>query len=337
LKNDRKSNESSLKYVIFGAFASGLMLYGFSWLYGLSGSTDLQEIRTALLAVNHPLVIYMAIIFVLAGIGYKISMVPFHFWTPDVYEGAPTTITAFLSVAPKAAGFALLIRFFSDTFSIGGVLPVADVNWPLLIAMLSAATMTFGNFIAVQQNNVKRMLAYSSIAHAGYMLMAFAVLSERSVAAIMIYLVMYLFMNLGAFYVLIFAEDKLNAHKFDDWNGFGKKAPLMAVLMTFLLIGLTGLPPTAGFVGKLYLFAVIINSKQLLWLAIIGVLNSVVSLFYYFRLVKSMWLQDTDENLEKVHVPAAISWIVVIMTIPVLLLGLYWTPLYNFIEKSIRF
>ncbi|MBC8478979.1 MAG: NADH-quinone oxidoreductase subunit N [FCB group bacterium] len=336
LKSDRKSNEASLKYVIFGAFASGLMLYGFSWLYGLAGSTNLVEIQNALVSVDKNLVVYMSIILVLVGIGYKLSMVPFHYWTPDVYEGAPTPITAFLSVAPKAAGFALLIRFFYTTFSAGGVMPIAGVDWPTLIALLSAITMSVGNLIAIQQDNVKRMLAYSSIAHAGYMLMAFTILGNEAKTAIMMYLVIYLFMNLGAFYMVIFAENKLDAHTFDDWKGLGYKAPLLSVMMTMLLISLTGLPPSAGFIGKLYLFAAIIGAKQFYWLAVIGVLNSVISLFYYFRIAKSMWLH-TEEDKTPVRAHPVVTTIIVLLTIPTLLLGLYWTPLYNFVQNSLSF
>jgi len=241
-----------LKYVIYGAFSSGIMLFGLSIVFGLAGSTKFFAIQEAMwnLEGSANFAFTLASIFILAGFGYKISAVPFHFWTPDVYEGAPTPITAFLSVAPKAAGFALLIRFFHTTFMGNGYVPLDGIDWPLLIALLSAVTMTVGNLMAIQQDNVKRMLAFSSIAHAGYMLMAFSILSEKAVLAIMLYLTMYFFMNLGAFITVIYAENKLNAHTMDEWRGFGKKAPLLGVLMTILLMSLTGLPPTAGFVGK---------------------------------------------------------------------------------------
>jgi len=336
LKNDRKSNEASLKYVIFGAFSSGLMVYGFSWLYGLTGSMSLSGIQQGLAGIDQPLVLYMAILLVLAGFGYKISMVPFHFWTPDVYEGSPTPITGFLSVAPKAAGFAILIRFFYSVFTNGSMAPIAGVDWLTLIAILSAVTMTFGNLIAIQQDNVKRMLAFSSIAHAGYMLMALSILSPDAIKAVMIYLTMYLFMNMGAFFMVIFAENKLDAHTVEDWKGLGRKAPLLAVCMVLFMMSLSGLPPTAGFVGKLYLFAVVIASKKFYWLALIGVINSVISLFYYFRIVKVMWLQDpADPKPVKAH--AVISVTLLLFTIPVLLLGIYWTPIINLIDKSIAF
>jgi len=336
LKNDRKSNEASLKYVIFGAFSSGLMVYGFSWLYGLTGSMSLSGIQQGLAGVQEPLALYMAILLVLAGFGYKISMVPFHFWTPDVYEGSPTPITGFLSVAPKAAGFAILMRFFYSVFTTNSLTTIAGVDWLTLIALLSAVTMTFGNLIALQQENVKRMLAFSSIAHAGYMLMALSILSPDAIKAVMVYLTMYLFMNMGAFFMVIFAENQLNAHTLEDWKGLGRKAPFLGALMVILMMSLTGLPPSAGFVGKLYLFAVVIASKKFYWLAIVGVLNSVVSLFYYFRIVKAMWLFSPADP-KPVKADSVIGLSILLFTIPALLLGIYWTPIINLIDKSIGF
>jgi NADH-quinone oxidoreductase subunit N len=189
LKNDKESNEASLKYVIFGSLASGLMLFGLSILYGIAGSTDISAISSALQIIEFPLTIYFPLILILAGFGYKISMVPFHFWTPDVYEGAPTPITAFLSVGPKAAGFAILIRIFYTIFTVGGMSEGAvmlnGINWPALIAVASAITMTLGNLLAIQQKDIKRLLAYSSISHVGFMLMAFAFISPEAVRAIM--------------------------------------------------------------------------------------------------------------------------------------------------------
>ena len=215
LKDNKRSNESGLKYVIYGAFSSGLMLFGLSILFGVTGTTKFFEIRTVLGSANPDvfLAIVVASILIMAGFGYKISAVPFHFWTPDVYEGAPTPVTAYLSVAPKAAGFAILLRFFNDSLSDGGVIENLDFGytglpWAQLLAVLSLITMTLGNLVAIQQSSVKRMLAYSSIAHAGYMLMAAPLLSRDGIYAILIYLVMYLFMNLGAFLVVITVKNK---------------------------------------------------------------------------------------------------------------------------------
>jgi len=211
LKQNTRSNEAGLKYVVYGAFSSGIMLFGLSYIYGLTGSTNYFLIQQAIATMDASAntALFMAMIMVLAGFGYKISSVPFHFWTPDVYEGAPTTITAYLSIAPKAGAFAMMIRFFNQVLADGGAMggldasSVASLPWANIMSLLAVITMTLGNVVALQQNNIKRMLAYSSIAHAGYMLLAMPVMSGDSIYAIMIYLVMYLFMNLGAFFVVI--------------------------------------------------------------------------------------------------------------------------------------
>jgi NADH-quinone oxidoreductase subunit N len=313
LKNDKESNEASLKYVIFGSFASGLMLFGLSIIYGITGSTDIGLVSSSLKIIDYPLTIYFPLILIMVGFGYKISMVPFHFWTPDVYEGAPTPITAFLSVAPKAAGFAILIRVFYTMFTLDGnvstTFPLTDINWPALIAVGSAITMTLGNLLAVQQEDVKRMLAYSTISHVGFMLMAFAIIGPDAVRAIMLYLFIYLFMNLSAFYMAIFASNKLNAHHIDDWNGLGRKNPILAAFMTLTLISLTGLPPTAGFVGKFYIFAELFKHQQFYWLAVVAILNSVISLYYYFKIVKSMYLEDVKGVVDKIETHPVINFI----------------------------
>ena len=286
LKNDKKSNEASLKYVIFGSFSSGLMLFGFSWLYGIAGSTNIYDVHNAILLLENSSMVLMSILFILVGFGYKISMVPFHYWTPDVYEGSPITITAFLSVAPKAAGFALLLRtffvLFTNTGTFLGTEYILNINWPLLIAILSAATMTVGNLLALRQDNVKRMLAYSTISHVGFMLMAFCTLQVEAIAGIMFYLLVYTFMNLSAFYMVVFTSNQLNAINVDDWKGVGFKNPILGFFMVLSLVSLAGLPPTSGFVGKVYLFRSLFYDKEFFWLAIIGILNSVISLYYYF-------------------------------------------------------
>lgn len=268
LKKNPHSNEASLKYVIYGAFSSGIMLYGFSILFGLTGTTKFFEMQNAIssLGSDSNLALILSVVFILVGFGYKISAVPFHFWTPDVYEGSPTTITAYLSVAPKAAGFALLIRFFNQVFGDGTAMTseswmaVNNLPWPELMAVLAAATMTVGNLVAIQQNSVKRMLAYSSIAHAGYMMMALPLMSQSGVYGIMIYLVVYLFMNLGAFFVLIYVQSEVGGETFNDFDSLGWKMPFIGILMTLFMVSLTGLPPTAGFIGKFYIFASVIEA-----------------------------------------------------------------------------
>ena len=336
LKNDKRSNEASLKYVIFGSFASGLMLFGFSLLYGVSGSLDIYEIHDKLLLVNNPSVILFSIILILAGFGYKISMVPFHYWTPDVYEGSPTTITAFLSVAPKAAGFALFLRVFLSVFTESGsflsTIPIFNISWPMLLAVLSAATMTIGNVLALKQENVKRMLAYSTISHVGFMLMAVCTLTPIAINGIMFYILMYSFMNLSAFYMVIYMSNKYNAEVIDDWKGIAFKNPLLAAFMVLNLVSLAGLPPTSGFVGKVYLFRGLFYDKEFMWLGIIAVLNSVISLYYYFKIVKSMYFYESkDKKALKAH--PIIHWSIIILSAQNILFYIYWSDLYEYIEN----
>jgi NADH-quinone oxidoreductase subunit N len=334
LKNDRKSNEASLKYVIFGSFASGLMLFGFSLLYGLTGSLYIYDIHTFLLDINNPSAVLFSIILIIAGFGYKISMVPFHYWTPDVYEGSPTTVTAFLSVAPKAAGFALFLRFFTSVFTVDGSInstsPLLGIDWPLLLAILSAVTMTVGNIISLRQDNVKRMLAYSTISHVGFILMAVCTLNTLAIYGMMFYILMYTFMNLSAFYMIIHMSNAYNAENIDDWKGIGFKHPILSAFMVITLVSLAGLPPTSGFVGKVYLFRGLFIDKEFFWLGIIAVINSVVSLYYYFKIVKSMYFFERDE-LEKKKAHSVIYWSIIVLSSQNLLFYIYWSDLYNYI------
>ena len=344
LKKKQDSNEASLKYVIYGAFSSGIMLYGLSLLFGLTGTTKFFEMREAIaqLGPEANLALILSAVFILVGFGYKISAVPFHFWTPDVYEGSPTTITAYLSVAPKAAGFAMLIRFFNQVFGDGSPLgaetwtALNNVPWPQLVAVLAAATMTVGNLVAIQQSSVKRMLAYSSIAHAGYMMMALPLMSQSGVYGIMMYLLMYLFMNLGAFYVVIYVQGKTGGESFDDYNGLGWRMPFVAGVMTLFMVALTGLPPTAGFIGKFYIFAAVIEAgSQYYWLAFVGVINSVVSLYYYIRVVKHMYL--TGDRSESIALPTSMltTAILIALAIPTFVFGWYFSDVAEWINNSL--
>jgi len=344
LKKKPESNEASLKYVIYGAFSSGIMLYGLSILFGLTGTTKFFEMQSAItsLSSDASLALIIATVFILVGFGYKISAVPFHFWTPDVYEGSPTTITAYLSVAPKAAGFAMIIRFFNQVFGDGNAfsseswLALNGIPWPQLLGILAAATMTVGNLVAIQQNSVKRMLAYSSIAHAGYMMMALPLMSQSGIYAIMIYLTMYLFMNLGAFYVVIYVQGKFGGENFENFNGLGWKMPFVGVVMTLFMVALTGLPPTAGFIGKFYIFAAVIEAgSQYYWLAFVGVINSVISLYYYIRVVKHMYL--FGERSESISMPSSklVTVVLLVLAIPTFIFGWYFGPVANWINESL--
>ncbi len=341
------SSEASLKYVIYGAFSSGLMLYGISILYGLTGSLDLGMINHELPGIlarggSATYALMIAGILTLAGFGYKISAVPFHFWTPDVYEGAPITITAFLSVASKAGGFAMMIRFFKVTFidTAGPALPIGtwvSLNgfaWYQLVAALSVLTMTVGNVVALWQTNMKRMLAYSSIAHAGYLLMGVVVMNNEGLAAVMIYFVVYLFMNLGAFYVVMLIANKTGSEEMEDYKGLGPRAPFVTVSLSIFLVSLTGLPPTAGFIGKLYLFAAALNDGWV-WLAVVAAINSVIALYYYIRVMKNMYF-------ERGEVGPAIAFslpqkaVLLLLVVPVLLLGVYFAPLSNLAQACVH-
>tara|TARA_B100000945_G_C20415922_1_gene615133 strand:+ start:398 stop:1876 length:1479 start_codon:yes stop_codon:yes gene_type:complete len=339
VRSDKESSEASLKYVIFGSFASGLMLFGLSILYGISGSTDILTISESLKNIEYPLTIYYPLILILVGFGYKISMVPFHFWTPDVYEGAPTPVTAFLSVAPKAAGLAIMTRVFYTLFTNESNLSITDhlgqINWPALIAVASAMTMTVGNVLAIQQNDVKRLLAYSSISHIGFMLMGFAVIGPDSIAAIMLYLFIYMFMNLAAFFMAIFASNKLDAHHLEDWAGIGRKNPVLAAFMTLTLLSLTGLPPTSGFVGKFYILAELFKYQQFYWLAVVAIINSVISLYYYFSIVRSMYFEVDHASEEEIQAHPVIKWSIIIFSSQNILFFIYWEPLYKFINQSL--
>jgi len=342
------SSEASLKYVIYGALSSGLMLYGLSVIYGLTGSLDLYAVNQALPQVvatggTHLFLVVIASVLAMAGFGYKISAVPFHFWAPDVYEGAPITITAFLSVGSKAGGFAMMIRFFKVVFidPTAVALPagtwgaLAGFPWYDLVAVLAVVTMTVGNLIAIWQNNLKRLLAYSSIAHAGYMLTGVVVLSNDGLAAVMLYFAIYLFMNLGAFYVVMMVANKTGSEDIEEYKGLGARMPFVAVALAIFLVSLTGLPPTAGFIGKLYLFAALINHGWI-WLAIAGALNSVIALYYYVRIIRNMFLVSVDRPRAALVFPRMQVVTVIVLLVPTLLLGLYFSPLVQLAQASVR-
>ena len=344
LKLDTRSNEAGLKYVIYGAFSSGVMLFGLSIVYGLAGSTNYFAIQDTLSSLDgsaNPALI-MALLMIFAGFGYKISSVPFHFWTPDVYEGSPSTITAYLSVAPKAAGFAMIIRFFHQVFSdsIGltsNAIGSTDLPWPEIIGVLAVVTMTMGNLVAIQQKSIKRMLAYSSIAHAGYMMLALPVLSMEAVESVMIYLFIYVFMNLGAFFIVIFVKNKTGGESFEDFEGLGWKMPIVGAFMTLFMLSLTGLPPTAGFVGKLYIFKTLVGAgSEFLWLVVAGGVNSVISLYYYFHVVKVMFLGGKRSDVIT-YPPSMMFGLMIFTAVPSLLLGLYWNPLASWVKDSLVF
>lgn len=339
-----RSAEASLKYIIFGAVASGIMLYGISIIYGLTGSTNIYMINFVIAnQETNNFALILASLMIIVGFGFKISMAPFHFWTPDVYEGAPITITSVLSVASKAAGFAILIRTLKVIFIDPSTTNLHSASWTILpyfkwneiIAILSVLTMTLGNLAAIWQNNLKRMLAYSSIAHAGYMLAGFVILNNQGIMAIMIYFAIYLFMNMGAFFVVMLISDQIGTEDIESYTSLGYKAPFLSVALTIFLVSLTGIPPTAGFVAKLYLFSALIKSEWI-WLAVIGVLNSVISLYYYLRVVKNMFLKESHSIEFNSNTNFGNIILVLTLLVPTLVLGVYFQPLVEFAEKSLK-
>ena len=342
MRRSLRSTEASLKYVIYGGVSSGIMLYGLSLLYGLTGQTTFGGIQRVLAAgAVDPFALLVVMVLILAGLGYKIAMVPFHFWAPDVYEGAPTPVAALFSVGPKAAGFALMIRFFYGTMVAGpltetGAVPLLrQVDWPLLIAVLSVVTMTFGNVVALRQNNIKRMLAYSSIAHVGYLLMGFLLLTQAGLQAILFYLLVYAIMNLGAFLFVVAINNRLRSEELEDYAGLGFRAPWAAAMMIVFLFSLTGLPPTAGFIGKFYLFAEVMN-REYFWLAIVGVLNSVISLFYYMRIARAMYFTAAPDGAEPRLALSPLHMVVLAaLAVPTLVFGIYWAPLKAMADQAI--
>jgi NADH-quinone oxidoreductase subunit N len=364
--DDRKSSEAALKYVVFGGVSSGVMLYGMSWIYGLTRSLTLPEIAERIVTLTReqghlPNAVVVGAACILAGFAYKISAVPFHMWAPDVYEGSPTIVAAFLSVGPKAAGFAVLIRFFHDALQAQTAVSVtANAPWPILSGLLAVATMTVGNLSALAQTNVKRMLAYSSIAHAGYMLLAFTVFTDDGIAAIFFYIVTYCAMNLGAFLVVMAVAEKNGGDEtIEGIRSLGTRAPAMAIAMAIFLFSLVGLPPFSGFVGKLYVFTALLRAggpyrTWYLMLAGVGVVNTVISLFYYARILRAMYLSPTRETLENepdprvnelghadaialgdVSVHKLYGGMAALLVIPTVVLGLYWGPLYDFVIRSL--
>jgi len=332
LRHNRRSSEAALKYLIYGGVASGAMIYGMSWVYGLTGSMDYGQIAAALAKApaENRLALFTGLVLVLAGFGYKVAVVPFHMWAPDVYTGAPLPITTFLAVASKAAGFAMLLRFFN--FGVGTNGPSAAMSGlPLvqLMAAISALTMLVGNLAAISQTNVKRLLAYSSIAHAGYALMGVAVFAEQGVAAVLLYLAVYYVMNLGAFWVTLLVVNTTGREDLDAFRGLAWRggAPV-AVTLAIFLFSLAGLPPFAGFIGKLYVFAAGIKG-QLYWLVVWGALNSVVSLYYYARIVKLMFLDQPGPQDGPVHFPNAEVGAVAVLSALTLYFGVRFEWLYQ--------
>jgi NADH-quinone oxidoreductase subunit N len=344
LPHNRRSSEAALKYLIYGGVASGTMIYGMSWIYGMSGSLDYSAIQTAL-AQNgiNKAALFMAFIFIMAGFGYKIVFVPFHMWSPDVYQGAPTPFTAFLSVASNAAGIAIMVRFFFP--GVSRMVPggdwafVSGVEWPHVLLFLSMITMTVGNLCALNQRNLKRMLAYSGIAHAGYMLMGLAVLNNDGLSAILFYLVVYLIMNLGAFLVVGMIANVTGDEDIETYRGLAWRGAIVpAVCLAVFLFSLTGMPPFAGFVGKFFLFsAVLKQGGAFALLALVAAINTVISLYYYAKVVKTMFLDMPNPEDKTISVAVYDFTLLIPLAVLTVIFGIYFSPLVRYTSRSLSF
>jgi NADH-quinone oxidoreductase subunit N len=333
LRADRRSNEAAVKFFLLGAFSSGLLLYGMSLLYGIGGSTKLAVIAQHLSERSSPdPLAWLALITLLAGLYFKVAAVPFHQWTPDAYEGAPTSITAFLSVAPKVASFALFMRLL-----LASLWPLR-AEWQVLTIGVAIATMTLGNLAAITQTNLKRFFAYSTIAHVGYLLLGLVATADANpngLVAVMIYLLVYAFMNLGAFAVIILLHRRqLVGEEIDDLSGLMGRAPGPAILMLIFLLSLAGIPPTAGFIGKYWIFLSLIQTRHYV-LAVLAVAYSVVALYYYFRLVVAMFMKKTAETAPLAFSPG-ISVALGVTAGMTLLIGIYPEPFIVLAREAIR-
>jgi NADH-quinone oxidoreductase subunit N len=329
IKPNQKSNEAAVKYFLLGAFSLGILLYGMSLMYGLSGTTNLRTMAAAFVGQESDPRLVLAVMLVVAGVGFKIAAVPFHMWAPDVYEGAPTPVTAFLSVGSKAASFAMLLRIFLEG------LPSMSGDWRLLFEVLAIVTMTVGNLAALTQTNLKRMLAYSSIAHAGYLLIGVVVGTPRGVSAMLIYLLIYSFMQLGAFAVIVMMRrEDVIGDELKDFSGLHARHPLAAFAMLLFMLSLGGIPPTAGFMGKFWLFGAAVEAGYV-WLAVIGVLNSAISLYYYIRLVVFMYVKPQSGGSEPRTSPS-LAVALAVAVVATLALGIYPRLLFEIAESSAR-
>lgn len=337
-RRDRGGAEASLKYLLYGATASGFLIYGFSFLYGLTGTLQLGEIGRRLAELRVPVAMrLLAGMLVLTGFGFKVTAVPFHMWCPDVFEGAPTPVAAFLSVGPKAAGFAVLARFLGAVFPPGPAV-AGGFDLRLVLALLSALTMAVGNLGALHQQNLKRLLAYSTIGHAGYVLLALAIFTPDALAALLFYMAVYAVMNLGAFLAVLVLEDRHGVRTVAECRGLGWRAPVLCGLATVFLFSLTGIPPTAGFAGKLLVFSAAIRhglegeggagASLAIPLVGVAVVFTVVSLFYYARILAAMFLSGPCEGAGEAVSPGtaygAVLWLLAAGTVG---LGLFWDPL----------
>jgi NADH-quinone oxidoreductase subunit N len=329
LKRDSRSTEAGLKYFLFGATASAVMWYGFSLVYGFTGQTDLPAAAIALGSANLPILMTAALP-VLVGLAFKIAAVPFHFWAPDVYEGAPTPIAAFLSTAVKAAGFAVLLRILLLVFP-----PASASYWGALISVMAAVTMTLGNLLAMVQKNVKRLLAYSSIAHAGYALIGLVTLNPDGLAATVFYLLAYMLANLAAFSVVVLVSNAVGSDDLTALAGLSRRCPAAAWAMLAALLSLAGMPPFAGFIAKWFLFSSAVEARMT-WLAVVGAINSILALYYYLGILKVIFLFRAENEQTPLPFPAAIAAALGLTVAGILLMGAAASPWFEAALSAVR-
>ena len=339
LRHDPKSSEASIKYFLYGSLASAMMLYGMSLLYGVTASTNLIEIAQGLAGIDPSLnwVVYSAIVLLLVGFGFKTATAPFHQWSPDAYEGAPTPVTAFLAVGSIGAGFAILIRVMITA------LPDFQMNWVAMLTGLSIISMTLGNLVAISQKNIKRMLAYSGIAHAGYLMIGLVSWESGvlgtvfdGLSGILVYLLVYLAANLGAFTVVTAIEHKTGSNQIEDYAGLIKRSPFLAGTMVVFLLSLIGIPGTGGFVGKFLVFGSALRVEYY-FLALVAIVNSVIAGFYYLNVIRYMFFQSLDEPAgEEIRVPGSLSVVLVLACVFTLLMGILAQPFIHFVQTSLK-
>lgn len=322
-KRDDKSTEAGFKYLLFGAMASALMLYGFSLLFGFSGVTGLYDlaavIQTGTLDTG---LLVLSLLLILVGFSFKISAFPLHFWAPDVYEGAPTPVAGFLSTASKAAGFAVLVRVFMSAF------PALADNWTMLLAVIATITMTVGNAIALAQKNIKRMLAYSSIAHAGYILVGVVTFSELGVASVLFYLIAYLLTNMAAFGAVAVAWNALGSDEIEAYDGLSRRSPSLALVMLVAFLSLAGMPPFGGFMAKVLVFAAAVKEGWI-WLAFVGILNSIIGLYYYLVVLKRVYLYRSEKEDQPIVLSRPYRIALTVLSLGILLLGAFFAPWFT--------
>ena len=328
---DNKSTEAGFKYLLFGALASTIMLYGFSLVFGFTGTTSLYQLADMLQAGNlSVLTAFGVLALILVGLGFKVSIVPFHFWAPDVYEGAPTPVAGFLSTASKAAGFAVLVRLFFVAF------PNFAGSWTLVIMILSAVTMTVGNLLALQQTNIKRLLAYSSIAHAGYVMIGVVAMSQLGAASVVFYLAAYIATNLLAFGIVMAFNRVTGLEEIKDYAGLSRRSPLLGLMMLAAFLSLAGMPPFGGFVAKVFVFAAGVQAGYV-WLVIVGIINSIIGVYYYLNVLKVVYLyrmQSEDEENHPVPMTRPYTIALVVLVLGVILIGTLFAPWFSWSDAA---